>query len=665
MGSQPGVGSPGGGGGGKARDKFSVYQNPSLTRALASRSSRPSVPVLIVLAVLPVASASSLLALFSREEQLAKFAGGAGVPVRVAVFVFKMVEAALGLVVLFTLLAFFRALIIFNGKKALAKDDKVVLSERQLGLLGLKPAGVGGGVGEQTKRPPKTKPSTPSEPIVPIRKSSFSYTPSRPLGQSRIGSSHLSPGGERLTTALQMSPSTPLQKSVSSPSTPWSRKSSGSAKGIQTEAMLEQFLAVLDENIDKITDSETKTATPPATITSFGVATPVSVTTSTTPSGAARSTPLRPVRMSPGSHQKYSTPPKKGEGELPPPMSLEQAVEAFENLGVYPEIEQWRDSLRQWFSSVVMNPLVQKIKTSHTQVKQTTANVGASVTVSQVGSDLPSTTTPVTLSPLGGTKDWQPTVTVDEDGILNQLRSTLLRSRDAPVAQTFGSPQQPQQNPLLPAIQACIDAITEHQRLNTLMKGELIKGLLPQSSVRADYTVQRVQELAEGTCLKNYDYMGHGNGYGKSEKKWTSELPTDSHLLLYLFAAFLEHPKWMLHVDPTSYSGAQSSKNPLFLGVLPPKERFPEKYVALISGVPAIIHPGALILAVSKQSPPIFALYWDKKLQFSLQGRTALWDAILLLCHQINVGYGGVVRGIHIGSSALNLLSVIDSDMES
>jgi hypothetical protein len=61
------------------------------------------------------------------------------------------------------------------------------------------------------------------------------------------------------------------------------------------------------------------------------------------------------------------------------------------------------------------------------------------------------------------------------------------------AAQFFGSPQQTQPNPQLPAIQACIDAITEHQRLNTLMKGELIKGLLPQSSVRADYTVQRIQ----------------------------------------------------------------------------------------------------------------------------------------------------------------------------
>lgn len=113
--------------------------------------------------------------------------------------------------------------------------------------------------------------------------------------------------------------------------------------------------------------------------------------------------------------------------------------------------------------------------------------------------------------------------------------------------------------------------------------------------------------------------MGSVDGSDKAGKKYSGELPSDSHLLLYLFSAFLDHPKWMLHVDPASYSGAQSSKNPLFLGVLPPKERFPEKYVAIISGVPSVVHPGACILAVGKQSPPTFALYWDKKLQISLQ----------------------------------------------
>ena len=128
-----------------------------------------------------------------------------------------------------------------------------------------------------------------------------------------------------------------------------------------------------------------------------------------------------------------------------------------------------------------------------------------------------------------------------------------------------------------------------------------------------------VTELAEGTCLKNYEYLGSGEVYDKKNKKCTLALPDDSHLLLYLFCAFLEHPKWMLHVDPPSNAGAQSSKNPLFLGVLPPRERFPEKYISVISNAPSTLHQGALVLAVGKQSPTVFALYWDQKLQFSLQ----------------------------------------------
>jgi hypothetical protein len=62
-------------------------------------------------------------------------------------------------------------------------------------------------------------------------------------------------------------------------------------------------------------------------------------------------------------------------------------------------------------------------------------------------------------------------------------------------------------------------------------------------------------ELAGGTWLKNYEYLGSGEVYDKKNKKWTLELPTNSQLLLYLLCAFLEHPKWMLRVDPTSYVG--------------------------------------------------------------------------------------------------------------
>lgn len=61
------------------------------------------------------------------------------------------------------------------------------------------------------------------------------------------------------------------------------------------------------------------------------------------------------------------------------------------------------------------------------------------------------------------------------------------------VAKLSNMPQSLQQNPMIPTMQECVDAITDHQRLHALMKGEWVKGLLPQSSVREDYTVQRVR----------------------------------------------------------------------------------------------------------------------------------------------------------------------------
>ena len=53
--------------------------------------------------------------------------------------------------------------------------------------------------------------------------------------------------------------------------------------------------------------------------------------------------------------------------------------------------------------------------------------------------------------------------------------------------------RSPQQNPSVPIMQECVDAIVDHQKLLALMKGELVKGLLPQSSIRADYTAQRIK----------------------------------------------------------------------------------------------------------------------------------------------------------------------------
>ncbi|KAJ4954921.1 hypothetical protein NE237_011704 [Protea cynaroides] len=148
--------------------------------------------------------------------------------------------------------------------------------------------------------------------------------------------------------------------------------------------------------------------------------------------------------------QKFSTPPKKGEGDLPVLMSLEESIEAIQNLGTYPHIEQWWDRLRQWFSSILLNPLLNKIETSHTQVMQSAVRL-----------------------------EWQPAFKLDEDGMLHQLRATLVQAIDASMSKfPFGNLQQPpQQNFSIPVMQEGMDAITKHQRLHALMKGEWVKGL--------------------------------------------------------------------------------------------------------------------------------------------------------------------------------------------
>ncbi|KAL0390508.1 UNVERIFIED_CONTAM: Transmembrane protein [Sesamum calycinum] len=620
--------------------KFAVYQNPALSAALTSNSLRPSASTFLFF--LSVSSASVLALIFSlyRENEVVTDFGLRFVSKDVARICFKVMQTTASFILFGTLVAFVKALSRWrtrnvtevvvvspsNGTKEVTR-----LTNRQLGLIGLK-SKPDVGSEESSKKPPKSRISTPSPSnvLVPLHQS---LTDSNHLSRTSSGKSRTSSGGKMHTfTTPSKSPASPSMYLVPTAS----MRSPVQSPSLQTSP---------DE---KISETASKLATPPPSISGFGMTSPNTIASSVNTSGTTRSTPLRPVRMSPGS-QKFTTPPKKGEGDLPPPMSMEESVEAFERLGIYPHIEQWRDCLRQWFSAVVLNPLLNKIETSHLKVIEAAAKLNIPISISQVGSDSPSTPTIANASPIERNNEWKPAFAIDEDGLLHQLRASLVQALDASKLPTSNFQQSPQHAASVPLLQEAIDAITEYQRLHALMKGEWGKGLLPQSSVRADYTVQRIRKLAEGTCLKNYEYLANGEAYDKANKKWSLELPSDSHLLLYLFCAFLEYPKWMLHVDPSTYAGAQASKNPLFLGVLPPKERFPEKYIAVISGIPSVLHPGACILAVGKQSPPVFALYWDKKPHFSLQGRTALWDSVLLLCHKIKISYGGIVRGMHLG----------------
>ena len=80
-----------------------------------------------------------------------------------------------------------------------------------------------------------------------------------------------------------------------------------------------------------------------------------------------------------------------------------------------------------------------------------------------------------------------------------------------------------------------VQAIHRYQKLTELLQGEQPRQLLPPTP--RGYILARVRALAEGPCMTAFTWNG---GSSWNNKPWTNELPTDSTLVFFLFAAFLE-----------------------------------------------------------------------------------------------------------------------------
>jgi len=79
------------------------------------------------------------------------------------------------------------------------------------------------------------------------------------------------------------------------------------------------------------------------------------------------------------------------------------------------------------------------------------------------------------------------------------------------------------------------------------------------------------------------DFKWNGGGEWNG-KPWSADLPTDSALLLYIFAAFLVAPMWTFtEEDPGRIEGPSGV---LYLGKVPPKVN--GEYMAIISTWPPL-----------------------------------------------------------------------------
>jgi hypothetical protein len=78
---------------------------------------------------------------------------------------------------------------------------------------------------------------------------------------------------------------------------------------------------------------------------------------------------------------------------------------------------------------------------------------------------------------------------------------------------------------------------------------KILRGDFPNKGILGNcppgYLVSRIHAFAEDSCCGAFSWKGGGHWLGRN---WTPDLPTDTHILLYLLGAFLAAPFWSFGV---------------------------------------------------------------------------------------------------------------------
>lgn len=219
-------------------------------------------------------------------------------------------------------------------------------------------------------------------------------------------------------------------------------------------------------------------------------------------------------------------------------------------LGIDEDIlERSIETLREWIACRVLQPLEKAISAAHSNVVNTAASIGFQN---------------VTLTNLHDLGLEPSSKLADDTHTLNQLHHA--------VTSAMASNQMNASNP---RYQKCRQAILTYHSLLLLLRGEFLPGSLVSSDPDG-YILKRIKELSNGTCMK--DFMWNNGGESSNQKSWNSELPTDSALILYLFASFLSAPFWTF--ADKDQGKVEGPSDILYLGRLPP--RVSGKFTAIL-----------------------------------------------------------------------------------
>ena len=250
----------------------------------------------------------------------------------------------------------------------------------------------------------------------------------------------------------------------------------------------------------------------------------------------------------------YVSTPLRSDGSVVSSLPTDRDLVLAE-LGIDEDIlERAVEALREWIACRLLQPLVKVIAVAHTNVINSAKSIGIEVPRDSL----------IDLNDYGA----EPSSRLSD-----QMLS--LGNFYAQVTQQMAVGANANNPTALKRYERCLRSIVTYNGLLRLLRAELIPGLLPASP--DGYILRRIKELANGTAMYDFVFDAGGESNGRA---WNAEYPTDTALVLYLFACFLAAPFWSFP-DKMDYSKVEGPADVLFLGKLPP--RIGGEFTAILS----------------------------------------------------------------------------------
>ncbi|NXG22028.1 TM209 protein, partial [Grallaria varia] len=149
-----------------------------------------------------------------------------------------------------------------------------------------------------------------------------------------------------------------------------------------------------------------------------------------------------------------------------------------------------------------------------------------------------------------------------------------------------------------------------------------------------EYLVERIRELSQGGCMSSFRWNAGGDFKGR---KWDTDLPTDSSILMHVFCTYLDsrlppHPKY------------------------PNGKTFTSQHFIQTPDKPDTSNENVFCIYQSSINPPHYELIYECHVYSLPKGRNNMFHTLLMFLYIIKTKESGMLGRVNLGLSGVNIL---------